>query len=232
MSCARARGTRRLNCGPCPILCGGGECGPFLELVDHEAPVTCIALAAARLWSWRTPDDGALLVWDARPASSVDRVPVGDAIISLEAPVVCVDICSDRILATAEDGLMKEVALDGGELRRYEEGRTRCLVVWPKRRAARCIVVVGRADLVARPGQAWDESTRPGGALLKRRTARLYRRPDRGRGRSPHIAAPTTLGNDVGRRTTWTVLLFNVSSLYPNMRKRRDTSPAPRRRPR
>ena len=138
-------------------LCGDGECGPFLELVDHEAPVTCIALAANASLVVAGSDDGALLVWDARPASRIDRAPVGDAIISLEAPVVCVDICSDRILAAAEDGLMKEVGLDGGELRRFDiRGEPRCLVAAEAARGA-LYVVAGRADgsLVL---VAWDES--------------------------------------------------------------------------
>ncbi|CAH0364040.1 unnamed protein product [Pelagomonas calceolata] len=141
-------------------LCGDGECGPFLELVDHEAPVTCIALSSNASLVVAGADDGALLVWDARPASKIDRAPVGDAIISIAAPVVCVDICSDRILAAAEDGLMKEVALDGGELRRFDlSGEPRCLVAAEAARGA-LYLVAGRADgslaLVA-----WDEHEAP-----------------------------------------------------------------------
>ena len=87
-------------------------------------------------------------------------MPVGDAIISDVAPVVCVDICSDRILAAAEDGLMKEVGLDGGELRRFDlSGEPRCLVVCEASRGA-LYLVAGRADgsLVL---VAWDEHEAP-----------------------------------------------------------------------
>ena len=89
-----------------------------------------------------------------------DRVPVGDAVVSMEAPVVGVDICSDRILAAAEDGLMKEVGLDGGELRRFDmRGEPRCLVAAEAARGA-LYLVAGRADgsLVL---IAWDESDAP-----------------------------------------------------------------------
>ena len=141
-------------------LCGAEDCiGPFLELVDHEAPVTCVGLSASAALVVAGGDDGALLIWDARPMNG-DRVPVGDAIISLEAPVVCVDICSDRIIAPAEDGIMKEVALDGGELRRFDvRGEPRCFVVCEASRGA-LYVVVGRADgsLVV---VAWDEHEAP-----------------------------------------------------------------------
>ena len=142
-------------------LCGAEDCiGPFLELVDHEAPVTCVGLSANAALVVAGADDGALLVWDARPASRVDRAPVGDAVISLEAPVVCVDICSDRILAAAEDGRIVEIALDGGELRRFDiRGEPRCLVVAEAARGA-LHIVVGRADgslaLIA-----WDEHEAP-----------------------------------------------------------------------
>jgi factor associated with neutral sphingomyelinase activation len=146
-------------------LCGTvDECGPFLELVDHEAPVTCVALASNASLVVAGADDGALLIWDARPAARLDRAPVGDAIISLAAPVVCVDIYSgaagDRIIAAAEDGIIKEVALDGGELRRFDvSGEPRCLVAAEAARGA-LYIVVGRADgsLVL---IAWDENEAP-----------------------------------------------------------------------
>ena len=146
-------------------LCGAEDaCGPFLELVDHEAPVTCVALASNASLVVAGADDGALLIWDARPAARLDRAPVGDAIISLAAPVVCVDIYSgaagDRIIAAAEDGRIIEVALDGGELRRFDIiGEPRCLVAAEAARGA-LYIVVGRADgsLVL---IAWDENEAP-----------------------------------------------------------------------
>ena len=146
-------------------LCGADDrTGPFLELVDHEAPVTCVAIASSASIVAAGADDGALLIWDARPSSRLDRVPVGDASISLAAPVVCVEICSvpagDRVFAASEDGCVVEVALDGGELRRFElSGEVRCLAVAEAPRGA-VAVVAGRADgsLVL---LAWDEADAP-----------------------------------------------------------------------
>ena len=73
---------------------------------------------------------------------------------------MCIRDSSDRILAAAEDGIMKEVALDGGELRRFDlSGELRCLVVAEAARGA-LYLVAGRADgsvaLVT-----WDEHEAP-----------------------------------------------------------------------
>ena len=194
----RVPGTPRSNCGRCPICAVTVSGGPFLELVDHEAPVTCIAISSNASLVVAGADDSALLVWDARPSSSLDRAPVGGAIVPrwMAAPVVCVDVCSDRILAAAEDGLMKEVALDGGELRRFDLSAT---AVSGGGRGARgaLYVVVGRADgslaLVA-----WDERGARG-ALRGGGGARRGRgRIDRGPRAVSSCPAPTTVGGDVG----------------------------------
>ena len=136
-------------------LCGDGECGPFLELVDHEAPVTCIALSSNASLVVAGADDGALLIWDARPASRWTARPSATPSYPSSAGRLRGYMQRPHPRGGRGRSRMKEVALDGGELRRFDlSGEPRCLVVCEARGAL--YLVVGRADgsLVL---VAWDE---------------------------------------------------------------------------